>query len=176
MQLPDGETKNIEAQVDSPRWLSVEEQCSWRHLLSGLTVLQTRMDTDLTPHGATLSEYEILVLLSEQDGRELRMSALAERVSQSRSRLTHTATRLAGRGWVERRRVPGDGRGVALWLTDEGLAAVERLAPVHVESVRRRVVDLLSAEEFSALGEMMRAVTTGEPTAAVRGPYRDGSG
>lgn len=156
--------------------MSAGEQRSWRRLLCGLTVLQTRMDTDLTPHGVALSEYEILVLLSEQEGRELRMSALAERVSQSRSRLTHTATRLAGRGWVERRRVPGDGRGVALWLTDEGLTAVERLAPVHVESVRRRVVDLLSAEEFSALGEMMQAVATGEPTAAARGRRRGGSG
>lgn len=149
---------------DSTRWLTHDEQQSWRAILRGMSTLTAGMDADLVSHGISLPEYEILALLSESEGRLMRMSTLADGVSQSRSRLTHTANRLESRAFVKRKRVPGDGRGVALYLTDEGMAELTRLAPVHVESVRARLLDLLGADEFRSLGAMMRAVVDGAPT------------
>jgi DNA-binding MarR family transcriptional regulator len=119
------------------------------------------MDRALQSHGLQLTEYEILAALSESPDRRLRMSAIADWVVQSRSRLTHTAGRLENRGWVRREAYVGDRRGVELVLTDAGLAAVVETAPTHVRSVRANLVDTLSREEFLALGQAMEAVRRG---------------
>jgi DNA-binding MarR family transcriptional regulator len=89
------------------------------------------------------------------------MSALAEMVVQSRSRLTHTAGRLADRGWVCREACAEDRRGVELVLTEAGRDAVVQMAPTHVRSVRDNLIAPLSREEFLALGRAMAAVGRG---------------
>ena len=53
---------------------------------------------------------------------------------------------------------PDDGRGVVLCLTDAGFALVGQLARIHVESVRRHLIDPLTAEQFRALGEAMQTL------------------
>ena len=45
-----------------------------------------------------------------------------------------------------------------LRLTDEGREAIIGFAVVHVASVRRHLVDILTPEQFAALGEAMQAV------------------
>lgn len=142
-------------------WLDEQEQQAWRAYLSASRLIEDTLDEDLRAHGLQLSEYEILALLSEAQGCRLRMSALAERVIQSRSRLTHTATRLEGRGLVRRRPVQGDRRGIDLCLTQEGENLLERLAPVHVAGVRRHLVDHLGSEGFVRLGAAMAVIRDG---------------
>ncbi len=141
-----------------PRWLSDPEQQAWRAYLSANRLLLEALDSGLTRQGLSLSEYEIISQLSEASDRRMRMSELADVVVQSRSRLTHTATRLERRGWVVREPFEGDRRGVLLSLTDAGYAKVVEVAPRHVEDVRRHLVDRLSLEQFIALGEAMRVV------------------
>lgn len=142
------------------RWLDDDEQRGWRAYLRGGRLLDEALDRDLQEHGVALSEYEILAMASEADG-PLRMSTLADLVVQSRSRLTHTAARLEKRGWVERQRSPGDRRGVELRLTTAGLQALDRLAPVHVASVRRHLLAHLDAEQFTRFAEAMNAIRLG---------------
>ena len=139
-------------------WLSQPEQQSWRAYLRGSRLLYEALDAALVEHGLRLTEYEILSMLSEAPGGRLRMSVLAGLVVQSRSRLTHTATRLERLGWVERRNAVDDRRGVELTLTEAGLAALEEVAKVHAASVRGNFVDVLSPEQFAALGEAMARV------------------
>ncbi len=145
----------------APRWLDDAEQTAWRAYLRAGRLLDDALERDLQRYGASLSEYEIISLLSEVPGHRMRMSALADVVVQSRSRLTHTAARLETRGWVQRQPVAHDRRGVELCLTERGLDAVRRLAPIHVASVRRHLVDPLSTEEFIAFGETMAVVRDG---------------
>lgn len=154
-----------------PRWLSDTEQASWRAFLSGGRLLMEALDRGLTPHGVSLAEYEIISMLSESPSRQMRMSELAAIVVQSRSRLTHTATRLEKRGWVSREPCEGDRRGVLLTLTDEGLGVVGRLSAIHVAQVRAALVDRLTPAQFAALGEAMDVVRAGlsaDPAAPVR--------
>lgn len=146
------------AEETEQRWLSEEEQACWRAYLHGTRLLEVALDADLSAHGTSLPEYEILSMLSEAPGRRMRMSALADLVVQSRSRMTHTAARLEGRGLVRREPSPHDGRGVELTLTEKGLEALERLSKVHVESVRRHFVDLLTPTQFRNLGEAMAII------------------
>lgn len=141
-----------------PRWLSAKEQDAWRAYLRGSRLLEAALDRDLQSHGVQLTEYEIISMLSESPNRRLRMSSLADQVVQSRSRLTHTAARLEKRGWVRRESCLEDRRGVELVLTDEGWEAVQAMARVHVESVRRNIVDTMSAAQFAALGEAMSLI------------------
>ena len=88
----------------------------------------------------------------------MRMAQLAHLIVQSRSRVSHTASRLEKRGWVERVPSPQDGRGVMLVLTAAGQKELDRLAPIHVESVRHALLDHLTREELLKHGDALRRV------------------
>ena len=140
------------------QWLSDAEQASWRAVLRGTRLLERALDDALGDAGLQLSEYEIISMLSESPNHRLRMSELAAMVVQSRSRLTHTAKRLEDRGWVTREQCADDKRGVELVLTSGGLAAVNDIARVHVQSVRDNMVDIMTPAQFAAMGEAMAIV------------------
>ena len=140
---------------DEVRWLSEDEQLAWRAWLFSSLLLHDRLDRDLIREtGIPHAYYEILVQLSETPGHSLRMSELAERCLSSRSRLSHAVARLEERGWVRRQVCAEDGRGQLAVLTDEGFAALEGAAPVHVESVRTHLLDRLSPEQISAMRDI----------------------
>ncbi len=143
-----------------PRWLTAEQQRIWRAFLNGVARINDRLDAELRPFGLDLGEYEILVHLSESEQHALRMSDLAERVRQSRSRLTHTISRMEGKGLVSRTACPSDRRGVIAVMTDHGWRLLVEAAPAHVESVRRALVDPVEPDDFEALGRAMEAVTS----------------
>lgn len=143
---------------DEVTWLSAREQEHWRAYLRGSRLLERALVDDLAPLNIQLTEYELLSMLSESPGQRTRMSRLADDIIQSRSRVTHTASRLEERGWVERCRSTDDGRGVEISLTDAGRDALAELSRVHVQSVRRHLVDTLTPEEFEGLGVAMAAL------------------
>lgn len=144
----------------APRWLDVEQQKVWRAYLLGSARLAERLDADLRAFGLDLGEYEILVTLSEATDRRVRMSELAEAVHQSRSRLTHTISRMENAGLVDRASCPTDRRGVWAHLTDEGFRLLELAAPTHVEAVRRHFVEAMTPEDYAAVGRAFSAVLT----------------
>jgi DNA-binding MarR family transcriptional regulator len=145
--------------MSEPRWLDAAQQHNWRAFVDGSIRLNEIMDRDLkSRHGLSISEYEILVRLSEAPDRRLRMAELAEHASQSRSRLSHTCSRLESQGLVTRDNCPNDKRGVYANLTDEGYAALERAARDHVETVRTYFVDLIEPEDLAAIGRAFAAV------------------
>ena len=141
-----------------PRWLSTEQQQIWRTYLNGVAAITETLEAELRPFGLDLGEYEILVNLSESPDHSLRMSDLAERVRQSRSRLTHTVSRMESKGMVSRTACPSDRRGVISVLTEAGYQLLVEVAPYHVESVRRALVDPVDPADFAALGRAMQAV------------------
>jgi DNA-binding MarR family transcriptional regulator len=141
------------------RWLSEDEQRTWRAYLAANRLVFDQLDREMQrdsniPHGY----YEILVRLSEAPDRALRMSALADRSQSSRSRLSHAVARLEDNGWVKRESCPDDKRGQVARLTDEGFAALAAAAPMHVEGVRKHVFDPLTPEQVVALREISTAM------------------
>jgi DNA-binding MarR family transcriptional regulator len=140
------------------RWLDDDQQRVWRAWLLGTAVLNERLDAQLREHDLDLAEYEILVTLSESSDRQLRMAELADAVHQSRSRLTHTVTRMEKRGLIERTTCPVDRRGVWANLTDAGQELLTEAAPSHVECVRRNFVDAVAPDDYAAVGRAMRAI------------------
>lgn len=152
--------------ADEPRWLSEEEQRVWRTYLLGSARLAERLEADLRPFGIDLPEYEILVCLEEAPDRQLRMSELATAVHQSRSRLTHTISRMEASGLVARTTCPTDRRGVWAQLTAGGLRLLEAAAPSHVMAVRRNFVEAIGARDYQALGRAFAAVLAVKPDLA----------
>ncbi|GAA1971899.1 MarR family transcriptional regulator [Nocardioides panacihumi] len=145
--------------TERTRWLEQDQQRSWRALLMGMTLLQDRLDADLRRRfDLSLPEYEVLVRLSENGG-QLRMAQLADAMAHSRSRVTHTISRMQKSGLVERTESPEDGRGVVAKMTDEGMDLLVRAAPVHVTGVRDYLLDLVSPDDFAAVGRVFDAVS-----------------
>ena len=151
----------METVTDTP-WLSTEQQRVWRAFLGGTTVLMDRLDRDLrSAHGLSMPEYEILVRLSEAAGRSIRMAELADAVSHSRSRVTHTIARLEREGIVQRGQSSDDGRGVSAVLTDHGFGVLEQAAHTHVRGVNDYLIENATPEDLAALGRIMESVLEG---------------
>jgi DNA-binding MarR family transcriptional regulator len=150
--------------ADDIRWLDDDEQATWRSYLEATRLVFDRVEGQLQ-HEAGLPHtyYEILVRLSEEPQRQLRMSELADRALSSRSRLSHAVNRLVELGWVERRECPTDRRGQIAALTAQGMKVLESAAPGHVETVRSTLFDPLSAEQVAQLrtiSETLAAATS----------------
>ncbi len=140
-------------------WLDEAQQRDWRALVMGTTLLFDRLDNDLSrEHGISLAEYEILVRLSEREGRRMRMAQLADSMAHSRSRVTHTVGRLEKSHLVERIKSPEDGRGVVCAMTERGWDLLVAMAPTHVRGVRTNLVDLVDADDLAAVGRVFDAV------------------
>jgi len=141
------------------RWLSQEEQVVWRSFLEATRLLTEQLDRELQQDaGLSHADYEVLVRLSEAEGRAMRMSDLADRSQSSRSRLSHTVARMEAAGWVRRESCPTDGRGAFAVLTDRGFEALAAAAPGHVEAVRTHLFDQLSGDEVAQLGVASKAI------------------
>src|SRR5438552_8906282 len=133
------------------RWLTDEELQAWRATVQLSQLLMRQLDRDLVQHGLNDHDYEILVELSEAPDQRLRMTDLADATSQSRSRLSHQISRMEKRGLVRRDDCEGDKRGTFAVLTAEGMATIERVAPYHVENVRRHFIDRLSPRQLDEI-------------------------
>ena len=139
--------------------LDPEEMAAWRTFLSATVTVTSGLNHELEAGaGISMHEYEILVRLSEAPERTMRMSTLAEQVSHSRSRLTHTVGRLEKEGYVERAACPADRRGVNCHLTDTGLAFLRQVAPIHLHGVRRHVIDRLERDQLAELTHLLGAL------------------
>jgi len=141
------------------RWLTKEQQSHWRSWLTASTVLREQLSRELQDlHGLTMTDYEILVRLSERETNAIRMSDLATLTLLSRSRLSHQIDRMEAAGLVSREVCPDDRRGQLAILTPAGVKALETAAPDHVEGVRKHFVDVLTDAEYKALGSAARKI------------------
>ena len=142
------------------RWLDADQQASWRAFIVGSTLLMDTLDRELRQaHDISLGEYEILVRLSESPDRTLRMAKIAESMRHSRSRVTHTVSRMEKDGLIRRVAATDDKRGVDAVMTDKGWELLEAAAHTHVTGVREHFVDLADDADYAALGRVMNAVS-----------------
>ena len=139
-------------------WLSPAEQQAWRTHLDVTRLLMYQLERDLQPFGLTNNDYEILVNLSESPDHRVRMSELAHRTRQSKSRLSHQITRMETAGLVRRESCDTDKRGLFAVLTEHGWETMRQVAPHHVASVRRHFIDRMPAEDLAHLEKSLAIV------------------
>lgn len=108
----------------------------------------------------SLSDFEVLVHLTDVPDGSLRVSELAKALHWEKSRVSHHVTRMERRGLVQRVECPTDGRSAFVVLTAGGRNAIEEAAPQHVEAVRRLFVDQLTSEQLKAFEELATQILT----------------
>lgn len=122
-------------------------------------LLNLQINRDLaSDSGLSEPDYDVLSNLSETPSRRARLTELANDMRWSTSRLSHHITRMQQRGLVAREECEDDGRGSVIVLTDHGMRTIEEAAPLHVDSVRRHFIDLLSEDQIKVLGDITHTV------------------
>lgn len=139
--------------------LTARQQRAWRTYLSANVQLMERLDQELQQRSnLTLTDYEILLVLSVSPDRRLRMSDLARQVLVSRSRLTYRVDRLAETNYVTREECEDDRRGLWAILTDTGLEALRGARPDHELDLKTFFFDLMNEDELYAMERVMARV------------------
>jgi DNA-binding MarR family transcriptional regulator len=135
-----------------PRWLTPVQQRAWLAYIR----VQLRMNYEMhrqlqADSGLSLSDYDILVALSNAPRARMRVADLAAQIGWERSRVSHQLRRMCERGLTERQPSPDDGRATHVWLTAAGRDAITQAAPGHVELVRRLFFDSIPDELVAPL-------------------------
>ena len=147
--------------VASPRWLTAPQERAWRRYRRMRALLDLQIARDLhQDSGLSEADYDVLSTLSERHGECWRARDLAAQLLWSTSRLAHHVGRMEQRGLVARQPSADDGRGALISLTEDGWITLRKAAPPHVASVRRHMIDLLTAEEIAALDTIAGKVIT----------------
>jgi DNA-binding MarR family transcriptional regulator len=137
------------------KWLDETEERAWRAYRRMFTLLESTLASELAENtGLSMADYTVLSNLVEVEGRRWRLTALAEHIRWSQSRLSHQITRMEERGMVARERAEGDARGAWVVLTKAGLRAIAEATPTHLSGVRRHMIDLLTRDQLRELGEI----------------------
>ena len=146
--------------MTEPRWLDEEEMRAWRAFVTTSVRLFEQLDREMkAEHGLTHDDYAILVNLSESAGQQMRMTELASRVLESKSRLSHHVGRLESEGLVRRESCPNDLRGLFAVLTPAGRRLLRQAAPGHARSVRDHFIDHLDRSQLGSLADALEGVS-----------------
>jgi DNA-binding MarR family transcriptional regulator len=130
------------------RWLDATQQRAWRAFLDVHARLAARLNRDLQrTSGLTLSDYDILVHLTDVPDGRLRAFELGEGLQWDKSRVSKQVARLAARDLVAKEECEADRRGAYVVLTPAGRRAIEAAAPAHVELVQQLIFDGLTPSQ-----------------------------
>jgi len=94
----------------------------------------------------------LLTVLGQRDG--LSQGEFTQEYEMDPSRVTRTAQSLEGDGLIRRERDAEDNRVMRMYLTEDGLAVLDRLPEIN-DQLRSRVHSVLSEEEFEELRRML---------------------
>ena len=122
-------------------------------LLSGRLAARLQSESSLSP-----GDYQVLLALSEADGRRMRSSELAALIGWERSRLSHHLGRMEKRGLIGRDPCAADGRGAEVVLTRHGSDCFRRATIPHLRAVRELFLDALSPEQLAAADDIARTL------------------
>jgi DNA-binding MarR family transcriptional regulator len=151
--------------MDGGNFFSTDEDRLWRALIRATTLLPRALDEELERGSrVSLSEFGVLLHLSEADGNQMRMAEIATTTGLSASRITRVVAEMQSRGWVVKSPSADDGRGNVTKLTTDGHRQLREAYPVQVAGARRILFDRLTVGDISAIGQVLE-----EMVATLRG-------
>ena len=132
--------------------LAAHEEQLWRGWMRLNVELSATLQRELQSDARlSMSDYDVLVHLTDNPEGRLRVSDLARLLQWGLSRVSHHVTRMESRGLVQRAACVEDGRGAFVAVTARGRDAIQQAAPGHVAAVRRLVFDALDPEDVAGL-------------------------
>jgi DNA-binding MarR family transcriptional regulator len=140
-------------------WLRRNELRAWLAYMRLQQRLGYEMNRQLQADSElSLADYDVLNALSGVPGERMQVSALAAQIGWERSRLSHHARRMEGRGLVHADLATQDRRATEIKLTPEGRRAIVEAAPGHVDLVRHLFFEGLPKELLAPLTEALEAI------------------
>ncbi|WP_285030673.1 MarR family transcriptional regulator [Mycolicibacterium sp. lyk4-40-TYG-92] len=154
-----------------PNWLNAREDRAWRAFIHAHQQIEFHLNRRLQASGLSGSDYEVLAALSAVDGGRMPAHALCNALNWEKSRLSHQLRRMQKDGLIDREPNPDDARSTMVCLLPAGRAAIEKVAPRHVDDVRRNFIDLFTPTELDTLATLnerilhhLAATTVDSPT------------
>jgi MarR family 2-MHQ and catechol resistance regulon transcriptional repressor len=125
-------------------------------LLGAHATLTRQLSAQLVEqHGLTMSEYEVLFLLSREPDHSMRRIDLSREVRLSPSGITRMLDRLEATGLVEKGSCASDARVSYAVLTEAGMKKLRECAPDQQAAVEALIGARLSDDEIKSLSELL---------------------
>ena len=138
--------------------MTSSELAVWRSLIDITAELRRILGAELQESSLSPADYQVLLALSEADGRRLRSSDLARTIDWERSRLSHHLGRMERRGLIRRDDCATDSRGAEVSLTGDGSRVFRRATAPHMRAIKKHFADALTPEQFLALGDILQGL------------------
>jgi DNA-binding MarR family transcriptional regulator len=159
--------------ISRPELLSEGRDRKFRHLVHALFGFAANHERIRSGHGKVIGlagiEYTVLISIAHlsQDG-DVNVKTVADHLYLSGAFITSVTRRLLQRGLIHKKIDSGDRRRVTLTVSNNGRAALERLAPIQ-----RQVNDVefgcLGREEFELLTDIVdRLIDSGARAVALQ--------
>ena len=125
-------------------------------------MLQTYADQEVRRLDMTHSQWAVLSRIERHEG--LKQSEIADMLDLQPITLTRLLDRLCDNGLIERRPDPHDRRAVAISLTAQGRALIDRVTDAHLAN-ERDILQALGAADQQRLADLLRNLQVGLPPA-----------
>jgi MarR family transcriptional regulator, 2-MHQ and catechol-resistance regulon repressor len=143
----------------------------WVVLSRAHAAISLHAEADVARHGVSLAEFGALEALYHKG--PLLVGALQRKVLKSSGGITYVVDRLQDKGLVRRRPCQEDRRAIYAELTMEGEALLDRIFPLHVDSLQAASRGLTAAQKEEAIGLLKQL---GCAAAAEPKPGREAAG
>ncbi len=137
--------------------MNATESRAWIALITTAELLPTALDAQLQ-RDSSLTHYEFIVLNALQYEKEMRLSDLAAATNATLPRASKVVSRMQQRGLLERLSDGADRRAVRIRMSSAGRRAFVHAMPSHLETVRELVLNRLSDDQLSALGDALEPI------------------
>jgi len=158
MLLADSDSAKAAAHPGVRRRMTSRELAIWRALIDTTAELRRILGAELQESNLSPADYQVLLALSEADGRRLRSSELAKTIDWERSRLSHHLGRMERRGLIRRDDCATDSRGAEVSLSAEGVRVFRRATAPHMRAIKKHFADALTPEQLAALADVLGAL------------------
>jgi DNA-binding MarR family transcriptional regulator len=138
--------------------MTSRELAIWRSLIDTTGELRRVLGAELQVSSLSPADYQVLLALSETEGRRLRSSELARTIDWERSRLSHHIKRMELRRLIRREDCATDNRGAEVILTADGARIFRRATAPHMRAIKKHFADALTPEQFETLADILRAL------------------
>ncbi|MEU4526063.1 helix-turn-helix domain-containing protein [Amycolatopsis sp. NPDC024027] len=139
-----------------------QETQLWQTFLSvHRRLVELLADQMMADHQLPLDWFDVLIHLADVPGMRLRQRELRDRLLLSESGVSRLLARMADAGLVERTPADDDRRGVAVALTDKGMATLVAATSSHLDLVAQLFTDKLAAAEAVALEHVLTKLSPG---------------
>jgi DNA-binding MarR family transcriptional regulator len=126
--------QDVAAGAVARRRMTSRELAVWRSLLDTTAELRRILGAQLQESGLSPADYQVLLALTEADGRMER------------------------RGLIGRRDCATDSRGAEIALTEAGAQAFRRASVPHLRAIKQHFADALTPAQFEALAGILQAL------------------